>query len=209
MKNLNYGIIGNCRSAALISESGSMDWCCLPKFDSSSIFAKLLDEKIGGSFEIITDETYTTRQYYIENTAILVTVFSNGTDAFEVNDFMPRYLKEDGSYNTPPEIIRYIKKISGNPVCSFKYDPKLEYAAGETHTYVKDDYIVSLTENEKFNSIFLHTNFDKEMVATGAPIAINGDSFFLLAYNEKIFSQTVHKIYLEFERTKTYWLNWT
>ena len=49
MDNLNYGIIGNCRSAALISETGSLDWCCLPEFDSSSVFARILDEKKRGA----------------------------------------------------------------------------------------------------------------------------------------------------------------
>jgi GH15 family glucan-1,4-alpha-glucosidase len=46
MDNLDYGIIGNCRSAALISKTGAIEWCCLPEFDSSSVFAKILDEKI-------------------------------------------------------------------------------------------------------------------------------------------------------------------
>lgn len=50
MDNLDYGIIGNCRSAALISKNGSIEWCCLPEFNSSSIFAKLLDKNTGGSF---------------------------------------------------------------------------------------------------------------------------------------------------------------
>ena len=45
MKNLNYGIIGNCMTAALISKEGSIDWCCFPKFDSPSVFAKLLDDE--------------------------------------------------------------------------------------------------------------------------------------------------------------------
>lgn len=58
MKNLNYGIIGNCKSSALISEKASIDWCCLPNFDSSSIFAKILDEEKGGSFSFETDESY-------------------------------------------------------------------------------------------------------------------------------------------------------
>ena len=55
MKNLNYGIIGNCLSAALVSDTGSIDWCCLPNFSSSSIFAKLLDRQKGGNFEIIVN----------------------------------------------------------------------------------------------------------------------------------------------------------
>ena len=58
MDNLDYGIIGNCQSAALISKTGSLDWCCLPNFDSNSIFAKILDQKKGGSFEIITTDDY-------------------------------------------------------------------------------------------------------------------------------------------------------
>src|SRR5680860_1633736 len=93
MENLDYGIIGNCRSAALVSKTGSIDWCCLPEFDSPSVFAKLLDDDIGGSFEIVVDAAYTITQRYKEHTAILVTKFSDGDNIFEVRDFMPRYHK--------------------------------------------------------------------------------------------------------------------
>ena len=93
MDNLDYGIIGNCRSAALISKTGSLDWCCLPEFDSSSVFAKLLDKKIGGSFEILVDDDYVIKQRYKKGTALLITRFTRGEDIFEVRDFMPRYLK--------------------------------------------------------------------------------------------------------------------
>ena len=44
--NLNYGIIGNCKSSALIYEDSSIDWCCLPQFDSPSVFGKILDKDI-------------------------------------------------------------------------------------------------------------------------------------------------------------------
>ena len=53
MSNLNYGVVGNCRTAALISEKGSIDWLCFPDFDSSSIFASLLDRERGGSFGFV------------------------------------------------------------------------------------------------------------------------------------------------------------
>lgn len=209
MDNLDYGIIGNCRSAALISKSGSIDWCCLPNFDSTSVFAKILDDNIGGSFEIIVDNSYAVTQNYLENTSILVTVFDNGTDAFEVYDFMPRYLKEKKGQYSPPEIIRYLKLKSGIPVFRIKYDPKLQYSLNETITYIKEDFIVSLTNNKKFDTLYLYSSFDYQSIANQEPVNLAADGFFLIAYNEKIFTPTLQKIVLEFERTKVYWLNWS
>jgi len=104
MNNLNYGIVGNCRIAALISVKGSIDWFCLPEFDSPSIFAGILDEHAGGSMQIITDDGYKTFQAYQKNTNILSTLFTDGNNAFEVLDFMPRYKTENSSYFTPPDI---------------------------------------------------------------------------------------------------------
>lgn len=113
MNNLNYGIIGNCQSAALISEKGSIDWCCLPIFDSASVFAKLLDDKKGGSLSFIITDDYSISQEYLWQTNILSTTYDNGIDAFQVIDFMPRYQQEDGSYYTPPDIIRFIRLLKG------------------------------------------------------------------------------------------------
>lgn len=208
MNNLNYGIIGNCRSAALISDKGSIDWCCLPEFDSSSVFAKILDDKIGGSFGFVA-EGYNVSQHYLDQTAILITKFDNGVDAFELIDFMPRYRKENGGYHSPPEIIRYIRKVSGSPKFKIQYDPKLEYALDDTHNFVKKDFVISITNTQKFDSLFLYSNLDKEAIVTGQEILLEQDSFLLLGYNEKIFDPTIAKIVLEFERTKTYWLNWS
>ena len=206
--NLDYGIVGNCRSAALISKTGSVDWCCLPEFDSSSVFAKLLDEEIGGHFSINVDESYTTKQFYIDKTNILVTRFSNGMDVFEVHDFMPRFHKQDGTYYYPPELVRYFKHISGKPTFTVDYNPKLEYAEGKTEIYVKDDFIASLTHGEKFDTLFLYTSFDKNAIVDKKEITLTEDGYFLIGYNEKIFNPTVESIYLDHQRTKVYWLNW-
>jgi GH15 family glucan-1,4-alpha-glucosidase len=208
MNNLDYGIIGNCKSAALVSKSGSIDWCCLPQFDSPSVFGKLLDTEIGGSFHFEVDDSYTITQSYIDNTVILVTSFSNGKDAFEVHDFMPRYHKEGGTYHAPPEFIRYLKYISGAPKIKVNYEPKLEYAKGETNTFVKDDFIVSLTNKEVYDTLFLYTDLNKEVVVSGQTLTLSSDHFFLVGYNEKLFVPSLDMAFLELERTKVYWLNW-
>lgn len=209
MDNLDYGIIGNCRSAALISKSGSIEWCCLPEFDSSSVFARLLDTEQGGSFRIIVDDTYAVTQRYKKNTALLITRFSNGKDAFELRDFMPRYRNEDGTYFTPPEIIRYVRHLSGEPVLRVHYDPRLRYAQGQTQTFVKHHFAVSLNHGKNYDTVFLYTSFNKNAVVEGRPIPVKKDGYFLLSYNEKIFRPTTGKMYTEMERTKVYWLNWS
>ena len=101
MKNLNYGVIGNGKSAALVSEHGSIDWCCLPNFDSPSVFAKLLDAKIGGSFVIKPQGDYQIRQTYLRKTNVLKTEFRGAQACFELIDFMPRYRTATGSYHWP------------------------------------------------------------------------------------------------------------
>lgn len=208
MDNLDYGIIGNCRSAALISKTASLQWCCLPEFDSPSVFAALLDTQKGGSFGLEPLGDYKVHQRYIGETAILATRFSQGDHAFEVRDFMPRYYKKDGKYHSPPEIVRYIKHISGKPKIKVTYDPRLEYAMGETTHYIKEDFVVSLTQREKYDTLFLYTSFDKEAVMGTGELELEGDGYFLICYHEKILKPTTKKMALELDRTKVYWLDW-
>jgi GH15 family glucan-1,4-alpha-glucosidase len=118
MGELDYGIIGNCRSAALVSKEGSIEWCCLPDFTSSSIFARILDFEKGGFFSVEVENGYSIEQKYIDRTNILVTSFQTGEHAFEILDFMPRYKMESGYYHTPPDIVRYVRKMSGTPRAS-------------------------------------------------------------------------------------------
>ena len=87
MDHFKYGAVGNCRSAALISDKGSIDWFCFPDFDSPSIFAKLLDDVKGGCFAFIVDDHYSVSQKYVEHTNILSTTYNSIEGGFEVLDF--------------------------------------------------------------------------------------------------------------------------
>ncbi len=209
MDNLNYAIVGNCKSAALISETGSIDWCCLPDFNSSSVFAKILDVQKGGSFEIEVTDDYTIKQSYIRTTNIVSTMFDNGVDQFEIIDFMPRFRDEKGEYYTPPDIIRYFRHWKGTPEFKIIYDPRLEYARYNTDSEVEDEYIKSHTTEGEYDSLYLYTDLDKEKILSAETIKLSSDAFVLLSYDEKLLDQSLHKQYLKLQKTKVYWLDWS
>ena len=206
--NLNYGIIGNCKSSALISEDSSIEWCCLPQFDSPSVFGKILDQKKGGSFQILCDNSYSITQKYVDNTCILMTKFDNGSDAFELLDYMPRFQKENGVYYAPPEICRILKLVKGNPKLKVLYDPRLVYSIGRTNNYEKNDFIVSVVNEERYDTLYLYTDLNKKNILECSEISLDRDYFLTISYNEKINPPSLDHINLELERTKVYWLNW-
>ena len=206
--NLNFGIIGNCKSSALINEDSSIDWSCLPEFDSPSIFCKILDEKIGGSFKIDCDSSYLIDQKYMEKTCILITTFKNSENEFEVIDFMPRYQKENGVYYSPPQIVRALKLIKGKPKFRVLYDPKLSFSMGKTNSYVKENFIVSVLNEDRYETLYLYTDLDKNQVLNSKEITLTENHFMTISYNEKIIIPGIESTFLELEKTKVYWTNW-
>ena len=209
MDNLDYGIISNCNSAALVSKTGSLDWCCMPNFDSAAIFAKILDDEIGGSFEILISDDYKITQEYLWETNILSTVFDNGTDSFQLIDFMPRYPREDSSYYAPPDIIRFFRLTGGAPKFRIKYDPKLDFAKEKTYNENKGDYIKSFTKEGKYDSLFFYSSFNLKDIQERKEITLKGNEYCLVGYHEKLVEQTLDRSYLKFQRTKVYWMNWS
>ena len=86
----NHGIIGNMRTAALVSLDGSVDWLCLPHFDSPSVFAAILDAEKGGRFRIApAGDAIRHKQFYWPDTNILITRFLHADGVGEVEDYMP------------------------------------------------------------------------------------------------------------------------
>ena len=207
-KGLNYGIIGNCKSSALINEDSSIDWCCLPQFDSSAIFCKIIDNHIGGSFKIEADESYIITQQYINNTAIVRTNFKNEKNEFEILDFMTRYKLDDQNFYSPPEIQRLIKPIKGLPKIKVLYNPTLEYANGKTKTYEKEDFIVSVFDEASYETLFLYTDIEKKKILENKEFELSKSVYLNLSYNEKIDLPSLSKSEEEFKKTQEYWLNW-
>jgi GH15 family glucan-1,4-alpha-glucosidase len=209
MNNLNYGVIGNCRSAALVSYKGSIDWCCLPDFDSPSIFARLIDNDNGGFFSIIVDDKYIITQKYLIWTNVLITEFRSDLGTFEIIDFMPRYKLIDDDYFAPAEIYRYIKHISGTPTFRVKYCPMFNYAREPVSNIKEDNYIRTYSRVTPTDCIYLYSSLSFNDILESKEITITEHQFLLLSYNQKLIDIDIKRVYLEFQRTKVYWLNWT
>jgi GH15 family glucan-1,4-alpha-glucosidase len=209
MNNLNYGVIGNCRSAALVSYKGSIDWCCLPDFDSPSIFARLIDNDNGGFFSIIVDDKYIITQKYLIWTNVLITEFRSDLGTFEIIDFMPRYKLIDDDYFAPAEIYRYIKHISGTPTFRVKYCPMFNYAREPVSNIKEDNYIRTYSRVTPTDCIYLYSSLNFNDILESKEITITEHQFLLLSYNQKLIDIDIKRVYLEFQRTKVYWLNWT
>ncbi|MFC2038485.1 glycoside hydrolase family 15 protein [Chloroflexota bacterium] len=124
----DYGIIGNMVSAALVDKSGSIDWCCLPCFDSPSLFAAILDDKRGGKFSTKPDSSFESTQTYLPGTNVLQTIFKTRTGTISLTDFMPCYRRTGGGLVHYDEIHRIVECIDGEVDLTVTFQPGLEYA---------------------------------------------------------------------------------
>jgi GH15 family glucan-1,4-alpha-glucosidase len=124
---LHHGAIGNGRVLALVGPDTSVDWLCLPRFDSPSVFARLLDQERGGSwaFKPVADWQSTTS--YVRNTNVLRTEVDTGEGKFELFDFAPR-LMQGLRVEAPIEMCRLLRPLSGTPRVHVHFDPRPDYA---------------------------------------------------------------------------------
>src|SRR5215207_5082798 len=123
----DHGIIGDLHTAALVGSDGTIDWLCLPAFDSPSVFASILDEQKGGHFSLRPAEYAHSHQLYLPDTNVLLTRFVTLEGVAEVLDFMP--IENDrGSCHA---LIRDIRVIRGRLTIEVDCHPAFDYARQE------------------------------------------------------------------------------
>src|SRR6266516_3418202 len=127
----DYAIIGNARSAALVSNRGSLDWLCWPRFDSPSIFGAIIDPTIGGCWSICPESDSGPSRRYIDNTNVLETTFSTDSAKVVLTDFMPVTSEEEKKRRLWPEheLIRQIQCAEGEMELSVEFNPRLDYGS--------------------------------------------------------------------------------
>ena len=85
----DYGLIGAMHTCALVSRDGSIDWACLPDFDSPSVFGRILDWRRGGHYQVTVDDITAVERRYLPRTNVLETTFTTPTGVARLIDFMP------------------------------------------------------------------------------------------------------------------------
>jgi len=134
----DYALIGDGRSAALISNRGSIDWLCWPRFDSPSIFGAIIDPKTGGRWSICPLGEAQFSRRYLDNTNVLETTFSQESGKIALTDFMPVTSEEKKQSFLWPEheLVRQIKCTQGEMELIVDFDPRLDY--GRVAPKIKD-----------------------------------------------------------------------
>lgn len=125
----DYGVIGNGQSAALVNKLGSIDWLCLPRFDSPSLFARILDYVRGGFWHIQPTAQYQTAQRYVPDTNVLETIFTTPEGRIKLLDFMPIAGEQDQpGKRAPYALVRIVESIDGTHEMVSVCAPRPDYA---------------------------------------------------------------------------------
>lgn len=140
-----YGIVGDMRTAALVSTQGSIDWFCLPRFDSPSVFAALLDDQKGGAFRIAPASECSTRQYYLPATNVLVTRYLSEQGVVELRDFMSVPVTE----GSPSRLVRRVTATRGELTLNMHCGPAFDYARQSCEMSVGDRWAVFCSSDLK------------------------------------------------------------
>ncbi len=201
----NTGIIGNCAFLAHINTNTNIEWLCWPRFDSTFIFGGLLDKKKGGEFSILPQTGYTSHQYYLENTNILVTEITvdNG-NSYRVTDFAPRYYYNQRYYK-PLMLIRKIEAIEGSPRVTVRCTPVSDYGKTKLNVNRGSNHIQFLGGDE---NIRLTTNIPISYVFDEHAFVLNEPKYLVLTYGEPLEAPLISTAERFLRETTQYWQTW-
>ena len=123
----DHGIIGDLQTAALVGRDGTIDWLCMPAFDSPSVFGSILDDEKGGHFSLRPVEYVKSQQLYLPETNVLLTRFLSANGMSEILDFMPI----PSGPGERHRLVRSIRTIRGSMTFETNCTPAFDYARAE------------------------------------------------------------------------------
>jgi GH15 family glucan-1,4-alpha-glucosidase len=128
-----YGMLSDCSSAALVGADGSIDWLCLPRFDSPAVFARLLDPD-AGHWSITPAQPFTARRRYLPGSLVLETTFTTASGSVHVLDALAFEHGQRGhelGVAAPHELLRLVEGLTGTVELVVELAPRPEYGLVE------------------------------------------------------------------------------
>jgi GH15 family glucan-1,4-alpha-glucosidase len=125
----NYGLLADCNSAALVDRDGSIDWLCLPRYDSPAVFARVLDPD-AGHFAIRPVGAYRSTRRYLDGTLVIETTFTTDTGELTLTDalvFADGQRGHDVGFDAPHELLRSVTGVAGTVELELELAPRPEY----------------------------------------------------------------------------------
>lgn len=205
-QRLDHGAIGNGRAIALVAPDSAIEWLCLPRFDSPSIFGALLDPERGGHFRFLhRGEPLRGAASYVPNTNVLRTEFATDEARWEVIDFMPRLGQGTGRYATPLEVCRIVRPISGTPRIAVDFAPRPDYARGAGATLVTQHGVDILDAGAP---VHLFSNLPGDYIVEHREIALRTPLYFVLSWGDRLETPTLASLEHALSETILGWRLW-
>ena len=212
----NYGVIGNMRSVALVSVTGSIDFLCFPNFDSPTVFAALLDPERGGSLRLAAEmDNMRVKQLYLPDTNILLTRFLSEDGVAELTDFVP-VVEKKGEQPFGHHILRMLRVIKGQVKFEMRCEPRFNYARCGHAAHLDEGGICFAPESSEFPSMALHASFPMQLDGNDAvaSFTLNAGETAMLAFGQVDEEEksgaalNADSVTKHFEETAHYWRTW-
>jgi GH15 family glucan-1,4-alpha-glucosidase len=204
---LDHGAIGNGRLIALVAPTSAIEWLCLPRFDSPSVFAALLDAQRGGRFQFLGhDGPIQGRASYLPNTNVLSTEFVSGENRWQVIDFVPRIPQGGGRFDVPLEVVRIVRPIAGTPRLTIDFSPRPNYGREHGRLLATQHGVEVLDADAPMH---LYSNVPGDHICGRAEIAVRHPLYFLLAYGHRPSPPTEAEVRLLLDETVRGWRLWS
>jgi GH15 family glucan-1,4-alpha-glucosidase len=203
---LDHAAFGNGRVLGLVSPTTAIEWLCMPRFDSPSIFARILDAERGGTFRFLAGEVEIRGELgYIANTNVVRAVFSDGDAAWEVLDFAPR-IPDGVDVLVPMEIVRLLRPLRGHPQIRVDFDPRPDYARKAASLH---EATTGLEVHGAARVLHLATNCPIPYVTGRRQFVLDQPLFFSLTWGPPAEPRTMASVLHDLERTIAGWRAWS
>lgn len=202
--SLDHGAIGNGRVLALVAPTTAIEWLCLPRFDSPSVFASLLDPERGGTFRIDGVDLVSTSLEYVRNTNVLRTRVRTEEGEFDLFDFAPR-VTAGASHDAPMEIHRLLLPVTGTPHVRILFDPRPDYVRAERQVLPVESGLEVRFGAER---LFLRSNVPSSYLLNGSAVRVDHPRYFVLSYGRPTQSDSAAAVQRALQKTIDGWRAW-